>query len=217
MKKYILIVSFIFNWASNAQSKSIDSLKMKHFKFETGILIPLDNLKSKIGVSTVFGFWYRNRFENNDLLDLGLQISIPNVKNSFEFKGKDSTFQVRAKGFEFKLGTRVNKVYNLNLTSKKTNLEWSSGFGVSVFMFEDKENPEDSSGYFTDKDGKRSYNVDTNTKGLTSLYLSQGIGFTTQNFGFNLVYNFIPYNWFSKRIESDFGKSSLFVTSSFNF
>lgn len=217
MKKYIQILSIICFLNSFSQEKQINNSKFKHYKFETGILIPIDNLKSKIGVSSQFGFWYRKLQENNDILDLGFQITIPNVKDNFAFKGEDSIFQVKAKGFEFKLGTRMNKLYSINSNKKETVLEWSSGFGLSVFMFEDKENPEDSSGYKIDKNGNRVYVIDTNTKGLTSLYLSQGLSFTSTNWGINLIYNFVPYHWFSKRIDSDFGKSSLSFNTSFKF
>ena len=51
----------------------------------------------------------------------------------------------------------MNKLYSINSNKKETVLEWSSGFGLSVFMFEDKENPEDSSGYKIDKNGNRVY------------------------------------------------------------
>lgn len=207
MKKVVIIILFLLCNYVTAQEFVIDSTQFEHNKFEAGYFFPLGNLKTKIGISDQYGFWYRSRIEHNDLLDVGCNIIIPNIKNTFVYQGQDSIFNVKAKGITIMIGCRVNKLYPI--VNKKAILEWSSGFGASFFSFEDKEHPEDTSGYYEDEDGNKSYHIDTNTKSLNSLYVSQGIVLTSKKIGVQINYNFIPYNWFTKRIENDFGKSSL--------
>lgn len=114
-------------------------------------------------------------------------------------------------------GCRMNKLYPVELFHKKTTFEWSSSLGVSFFAFEDKENPEDSSGYSTNSNGEKVYNIDTNTKDLTCLFIAQGIGLNAQKYGVQMTYSFTPYSWFSKRIDSDFGNSSLSLSIYYKF
>lgn len=209
MKSLLVLASFLFFVNSNSQEISIDTTRFEHFKFEAGYLIPLGNLKSKIDTSQQFGFWYRTRIEHNDLLDFGFTIIIPKVNDSFVYTGKDSVFNVKPKGVTVQTAIRVNKLYSLKLLNKKVVFEWSSTFGGSFFSFEDKENPENTSGYYADENGSYSYHIDTNTKALTCLYAAQGVSFTGKNIGFSINYNLTPYNWFTKRIDNHFGKSSL--------
>lgn len=209
MKKLQMIISVFIILNANAQEFVKDTTKYEHFKFEAGILVPLGNLKSKINVSQQYGFWYRTRIEHNDLLDLGFNIVVPTVNNSFVYRGKDSVFDVKPRGIGVMVGFRFNKLYSLNLLKKKATVEWGSTYGASFFSFEDKENPENTSGYYADENGSYSYHIDTNTKALSCLYASQSISFTSNNIGVQVSYNFTPYNWFTKRIDNDFGKNSL--------
>ena len=106
-------------------------------------------------------------------------------------------------------GCRMNKNYPVTIFKRTKTLEWSSTFGGSFFSFEDKENPENESGWQTDENGNQVYNIDTNTKALSCLYLAQGIGLSSKRLGIRIDYNYTPYNLFSKRIEKSFGNSSL--------
>lgn len=200
---------------SNAQEFVKDTTKYERYKFETGILIPFGNLQSKIDVSQQYGFWYRTRIEHNDLLDLGFNIVVPTIKNSFVYRGKDSVFNVKPKGISVMVAFRMNKLYGFNIFQKNATVEWSSTFGASFFSFEDKENPENDSGYYTDENGNLTYRIDTNTKALSCLYAAQGVSLTSSRIGVQVTYNFTPYNWFSKRIDGDFGKSSLSLQFSY--
>lgn len=213
MKKLILIAIVFLQSNVNAQGLVKDTIKYKRFKIESGVVIPLGNLKDKIGVSNQIGFWYRTRIEHNDIMDLGMNIVLPNVENSFKYKGNDSIFNVKAKGITIMIGCRMNKSYPLNIFNKKRTFEWRSTFGASFFSFEDKENPEDESGFYTDENGNQYYRIDTNTKTLSCFYLAQGIGLSSNKLGFHIDFNYTPYDLFSKRIEKGFGNCSL--TTSF--
>lgn len=206
MKKVLVIIVLLLQIMATAQE---EPSKFEHFKLEAGVLVPLGNLKSKIGLSQQYGFWYRTRMEHNDLLDLGFNLVVPTIRNSFEYQGKDSIFHVKPKGLTIMVGCRMNKLYHISLLRNKATIEWSSTFGGSFLSFEDKENPEDTSGYYLDGNGNYSYHIDTNTKALSCIYAAQGVSVTCKNIGFQINYNFTPYTWFTKRIENDFGRSSL--------
>ena len=214
MKKLIPIIIVFFNLNATAQEFVKDTTKYKRFKIECGMFIPIGNLKDKIGVSSQTGFWYRTRIEHNDMMDFGINIIVPNIENSFAYQGKDSIYNVKAKGVTIMLGCRMNKNYPVTIFNKKQTFEWSSTFGASFFSFEDKENPQDESGFYTDENGNQVYRIDTNTKALSCVYLAQGIGLSSNRLGFHIDYNYTPYDLFSKRIQKGFGNSSLTMSLS---
>ncbi|MGV3698120.1 hypothetical protein [Flavobacterium sp.] len=214
MKNLIVLIVFGLNLSLNAQEFAKDTTKYQRIKIASGIFIPVGNLKDKIGVSSQTSIWYRTRIDHNDMMDLGLNIVVPNARNSFAYQGNDSIYNVKTKGLSFMIGCRMNKNYPVTIFNKKNNFEWSSSFGASFFSFEDKENPGDESGFYTDGNGTRIYRIDTNTKALSCFYLGQGIGVSYSKFGFHLEYSYTPYDLFSKRIEKGFGSSSLTMSLS---
>lgn len=214
MKKLIVIITLFLNLTVNAQEFVKDTTKYKRFKIEFGIFIPMGNLNNKIGVSKKTGLWYRTRIEHNDMMDLGINIIVPNVENSFVYQGNDSIYNVKAKGVTVMIGCRMNKNYPVTIFNRKRNFEWSSTIGGSFFSFEDKEKPQDDSGFYTDENGNQVYRIDTNTKALSCLYLAQGIGLSSNRIDFHIDYNYTPYDLFSKRIKKGFGNSSLTMSLS---
>lgn len=209
MKKLIAISIFCLSQCITAQEFVKDTTKYQRVRVESGMFIPVGNLKDKMGVSSQTSIWYRTRIDHNDMMDFGINIIVPNVENSFVYKGKDSIYNVKAKGLTIMFGCRMNKNYPVTIFNRKKTLEWSSTFGGSFFSFEDKENPEDDSGWHTDGNGNQVYKVDTNTKALSCVYLAQGIGLSSKSLGIHIDYNYTPYDLFSKRIEKGFGNSSL--------
>lgn len=214
MKKIVVLISFFLNLTANAQEIVKEEKKYERFKLESGIVIPMGNLKDKIGVSSQIAFWYRNRIEHDDMMDFGLNIIFPNVENSFVYQGSDSVYNVKAKGLTLMIGCRMNKNYPVTIFNRKKNFEWSSTFGASFFSFEDKENPQDESGFYTDENGNQVYRIDTNIKALSCLYFAQGIGLSSDRIGFHIDYNYTPYDLFSKRVKKGFGNSSLTMSLS---
>ena len=210
MKKYWFLF-LLCGIKGYMQIQSKDSLKSKRFKVEYGITVPTGNLSSKIGISQQFSFWYSTKITHGEELDLGITVIVPKVKERFTYQGKDSLFKVKSRMIHVLLASRFNKQFPLQGKCNGSVLEWRTSYGISFFCFEDLENPENTSGSYTNPDGSITYKIDTNTKALTSLYVGQGFGLVFKRFGLHATYNFTPYSWFSKRIENNFGNSSLSV------
>jgi hypothetical protein len=228
MKKLILLfLIFIFS-KTQSQDFKIDSTKYERYKIEFGMLIPLGNLKEKFETSPEVGFWYRTRIAHNDLLDFGIKLNLPSNPKRFNYYGKDSIFQVKPKGVNGMIGLKINKLYNLKLLNSQITLEWSSSIGYSFFVFDDiegrlyyKKNPPTQTEIDAQNEDDKKNNTyrinNTYTKALSSLYLGQGITINYKYFGLQCQYNFTPYNWFSKRIDTDFGNSSLSLGAFYKF
>ena len=205
MKKYFLLIGLsVFCLEIKAQESKIESVK-----FETGIQVPLGNLATKYELSEEFGVYYRTKLPFNDILDLGVKFYFPNVKYDFTYYAKDSTYSTKVKDINFTILGKVNKHYNFKLLKKDFVLEWTSGFGFNFLMFTDKEKLATKPTWETDENGDNVWNLNSDAKSLTSFYFSQGIGINRNRLGVSAYYNFIPYNWFTKRIEKNFGNSSL--------
>lgn len=210
----LLIISKV-----GAQEYDIDTTRYKRCKIEYGMLIPLGNLKTKFETSHELGFWFRTRIAHNDMMDFGLRLNIPSNPKEFNYQGNDSIFKLKTKGLNGVLGIRMNKIVHLN---KDISLEWSTSIGYGFFIFDDlegrlydKRNPPSQAEIDRQNEEDRKNNTirikNTYSKALSSLYLGQGITFNYKQIGMHCNYNFIPYNWFSNRIEADFGASSLSI------
>jgi hypothetical protein len=228
MKKIFLSFLILMISKSKAQESKSDSTKYERYKFETGILIPLGNLKEKLEVSQQIGFWYRTRIEHNDMLDFGINLYVPTKSNPFNYKGKDSTYSVKPRGLLGNVGVRANKLYTFKIKNETTTLEWSSSIGYHFLFFDDvenrildKKNPKSEIELLKQNEEDRENNVvrlpNPYLKGLSSLYLGQGIAVNYNHFGMYCHYNFTPYNWFSKRIDAGFGNSSLSIGGFYKF
>lgn len=217
MKKFFLLLIFISK--VGAQDLKIDSTKYKRCKIEYGLLIPLGNLKTKFETSNELGFWYRTRIAHNDMLDIGLRLSLPSNPKEFDYQGNDSIFRLKTKGLNGVLGIRMNKIMNLN---KDFSLEWCSSIGYSFFIFDDlegrlydKRNPPTQAEIDRqNEEDRKNYTVrigNTYSKALSSLYLGQGFTLNYKLVGLHCNYNFTPYSWFLGRIDKNFGASSLSI------
>ena len=211
------IAFFILIILGSHQINAQDSLKIERYKMEAGIYIPLDNLADKIGVSSQIGFWYRRPIKYNDILEIGFNMVVPNVRNNFNYKSNDSIYSVKSKGINLFVGCRINKHYYFLTNASDQYLEWISSIGLHFFSFEDKENPGDNSGYYTNEKGEKIYRIDTNTKSLMCVGIEQGFGFNFKQFGLKTLYRFTPYNWFTHKIEKGFGMSALSISVTYGF
>ena len=214
MKKSIFIFITFYFLNSNAQGYKTDSIKIKHFKFEAGLLIPVGNFKSKLGVSLQYGFWYRTIIEHKDIAEVGLNIIVPTIEESFLYQGEDTLYETKPKFITLMLGCRFNKQYSCYILNNKVAIGWASGYGLSLFSFEDKENNSPSTEYYTDSDGQKILKINTRTKALACVYLSQGIGINTKRLDFLFNFNFTPYSLYSNRVNKNFGNSSFSILMS---
>ncbi len=228
MKKlFLMFLIFIFS-KTHSQDFKIDSTKYERFKIEYGMLIPIGNLKEKFETSHEVGFWYRTRIAHNDLMDFGIKLNLLSNPKKFNYNGNDSIFQVKPKGLNGMIGLKMNKLHDLKFLNSKITLEWSSSIGYSFFVFDDvegrlydKNNPPTQAEIEAQNEEDRKNNTyrikNTYTKALSSLYLGQGITINYKYFGLQCQYNFTPYSWFSKRIDSDFGNSSISLGAFYKF
>lgn len=212
MKKIFFLFLILFFTNTEAQEFEIDSTKYERFKIDYGMLIPLGNLKDKFDASHEIGFWYSTRIVHNDIMDFGLTLNLPSNAKRFNYYGNDSIFRVKTKGLNGTVGIRINKLYKLN---QKLTLSWNSSIGYSFFIFDDlegrlydKQNPQSEQQSEQDEQGNV-VKIKTYSKALSSSCLGQGLAISYKQIGFQCNYNFTPYNWFSKRIDADFGTSSL--------
>jgi hypothetical protein len=215
MKRYIVTIFLLIIFTQmQAQIYEIDSVKIDRFRIEAGLFVPVGNLSNKMDVSKEIGVYYRIKAAHKDIVDVGFKGYFPEGSKEFTYYGRDSIYATRSKSFGFIALTKINKHYNFSLFKKEIIVEWTSGIGFNFLFFEDKESPENTSGTRINEDGNSETIIDTNSKALMSPFLSQSFGFTRKRIGFSVQYDFMPYNWFTKRIESSFGNSafSLFVS-----
>ena len=74
-------------------------------------------MTNKFEVSPSYGFWYRSRIKNNDFIDIGFNVLIPQQASSMNF------------------------IYNVSVfpfsnVSPRNNIEWNSGFGVAALFYD---------------------------------------------------------------------------------
>lgn len=207
MKKYISAILLLFCYPILAQEYPIDSLKTEKIRLEAGLFVPLGSLSNKMGISKEFGIYYRLKMPHNDIADLGFKFYFPEDNKDFTYYDRDSTYTTRSKSFGLIALTKINKHFQINIFEKEYIVEYSSGIGFNFFLFDNKVMDESGWETNTDDDGNNSYKLNTDLKALMSPYFSQSIGVSRKQLGLSLQYNFMPFNWFSKRIEGGFGNS----------
>ncbi len=208
MKKIIHILILLFCLPMVAQQFEIDSTKIERIRVEGGLFVPLGNLCNKMGVSKEIGVYYRLKMPHNDMADLGFKFYFPENNQDFTYYGRDSTYLTQSKSFGIMALMKINKEYSFHVFTKEVTFEYTSGFGINFFLFDNKEMKNTGTETYTDENGNLVYKINTDLKALMSPLVSQGFGFSRKKIGLHFQYNFTPYNWFSKRIEKSFGNSS---------
>lgn len=197
--KNIVIIALLFT-GSMAFAQGYE-----RFIVEAGARVPLDKMEDKIDVSPEFGFWFRSRMDDRDMLDIGGSFYIPTNRREFDYTTPDSIFSVKAKGVSGMAGFRVSKVYTVGFN---LSVEWLSTFGYAFFVYDDKEarylhkiHPED----FKDSDNH------SFTKAFSTFHIGQGVRLNYANVGLQANYNYTPYGLFTDYVPSNFGSHSLTV------
>lgn len=220
MKKCILIVCLFCLQYLKAQNslekleklnqselfKELEEEEYERVYVEIGLVKPIGNLSNKFDVSPCYGFWFRSKIKNNDFIDIGLNVMIPNNASNINVKYKDSTFSNGARRFGGNLGFRFAKVFPFSNVSPRNNVEWFTGFGVAT-MFYDANHKR----YEDIVNG--SYDADSSEKSyefvLATFQFSQGVKINIKNVGLQFNYQFTPYGLFDNRIEPNFGSQSI--------
>jgi len=197
MRAIVLLLACILFYQSNAQT-TVDSLTTDYERVyvEVGFVKPIGNLSDKFEISPSIGFWFRTKMFREDYIDIGFNFFILKNPSEAKFKYRDSIVNYKSKYFAINLGTRFAKVIPLSLTSKSTSLEWNSGIGLALNVYDAPKNLQFS-------DGEHTNEV------LTTFYLSQGIKLSYKNLGLQVHYQWSPYGLFNEKLEKDFGSQSL--------
>lgn len=197
MKKIIIITLLFGTLISSAQG-------YERFIGEAGMRVPLGNLADKIGPSPEFGLWFRSRMdESDDVLDIGISISIPGTAHEFDYTTPDSLYRTKAKGVCGMIGIRPTKVYTVGFD---LSLEWVSTFGYAFMMYDDKEArykhrafPEE----FEDSDNT------SFIKAFSTFHIGQGVRLNYANVGVQVHYSYTPYGLLTDYVPQNFGSHSL--------
>lgn len=199
MKKLFLFMGCAVFYAGFAQSDFVlQPNDYERIYVEAGFVKPLGKLSNKFGMSPSFGFWFRAKMSREDYFDVGFNFFIPKNPATVNFKYRDSILKYKSKYFAINIGSRFAKVVHMSLKSNDFNLEWNSGIGMALNVY-------DAPDQIKFKGKEHSGEV------LTTFYLSQGIKINYKNIGLQCHYQWAPYGLFSERLENDFGSQSIML------
>lgn len=225
MKKIIVIIFLISINVLNSQTlekNKLEELKKKQdllekqlaedkFEYErvyveVGLVKPLGNLSNKFDISPSYGFWFRSRIKNDDYIDIGLNVMIPNQASPVKLSYNDSIFSLSSRRFGGNLGFRFAKVFPLSTFSSRKNIEWNTGFGVAALFYDGNHRRYEDivNGSYDQNNSKVSYDF-----AMATILLSQGLKINFNNVGVQFNYQLTPYGLFEKRIEPNFGSQSI--------
>uniref|UniRef100_UPI00404A1C81 hypothetical protein n=1 Tax=Gelidibacter sp. TaxID=2018083 RepID=UPI00404A1C81 len=197
MKALLSILSCLMFYVGNAQ-KAQDSLSIDYERIyvEAGFIKPLGNLSDKFEMSPSFGFWFRSKLFHEDYIDFGFNFFILKNPSEVNFNYRDSIVRYESKYFGINIGTRFAKVIQLSHKSKDINIEWNSGIGLALNVY-------DAPDSLQFKDDEHTNEV------LTTFYVSQGIKLNYKNLGLQCHYQWSPYRLFNEKLEKNYGSQSL--------
>ncbi|WP_264536049.1 hypothetical protein [Flavobacterium sp. N1736] len=197
MRRFIILLIFIFSGSVFSQNESQGSSdEYERIYIEAGFLQPIGKLSDKFDLSPSFGFWFRNKLNQEDFVDFGFNFFIPKNPAQPNFKYRDSIVQYKSSHFAINIGTRFTKVILLSQRKTDFNLEWNSGIGLALNFYNAPNELE-----FGDREHTKEV--------LTTFYLSQGIKLNYKNTGIQCHYQWSPYGLFNDRVEKNFGSQSL--------
>lgn len=197
MKALLSLLACILFYVSNAQSM-VDSLTSDYERIyvEAGFVKPIGNLSNKFEMSPSFGLWFRTKMFHEDYIDLGFNMFILKNPSEAKFKYRDSIVNYESKYFGINIGTRFAKIIPLSHTSTSTNVEWNSGIGLALNIYNAPDSLQFDDGEYTEEV-------------LTTFYLSQGIKLNYTNIAIQCHYQWSPYGLFNEKLEKNFGSQSL--------
>ena len=174
------------------------------FRIDAGTFVPLNNLKSTLGISPQFGLYFGIPFSEKYRFDLGASFFIPINSKKLEYFLPDNTTLSGKADFGATMGGWVSRS---DMFKKSWFIEnrFGAGFGfLGTDIRKDKpkkNNPNDNDNY---------YNSET-------IFLCIGTGIRKWRIGLSLNYYFVPYNAFNKCFKHDFGNQYLTVSTYYIF
>ena len=190
---YFMMLIGYFGFSQN------DSISVKEYErvyIEIGMIKPLGKMADKFETSPSVGFWFRSKIVREDYVDFGFNIFVPNKSKDVDFNYRDSIVKYKSEHFGISIGTRFSKGISISNQTKNFNLEWNSGLGIALNFY---QAPKEL--VFEENEYTREV--------LTTFYISQGIKLNYKNVGFQVHYNFSPYDMFNEKIKDKYGSQSL--------
>ena len=206
MKNIILILIFLVIFDDcYSQIETDNKSEYERVVVEFGQIIPIGQLKTKFDSSINVGFWFRTRLSRNKFVDFGGNVYFPKNRNSINYEHKDSIYRLKLTKLSGLVGARYSKLFEVY---KNINFEWNSTLGLAVLGRQaiDKEeyNKNTQKNERTKKDGDYD-------QALCALALAQGFKLSRKDFGISCQFQYAPYSIFYKKIDSNFGSSSLII------
>lgn len=165
---------------------------------------PIGNLASKYESSITTAFYMRTKIAKRQFVDFGVELSgIVNGK-SVDYKVGNENIQLDGSKSALFLGFRYTR-FLIQSKNENFHIESNTGIGWKYLHY---SKPEDE--IYEDLDLKPT---------LNTIGFSQGIKLVFYGFGLHCNYQYAPYDLFNKKVEKNFGGSSINfgLSGSWNF
>lgn len=181
------------------------------FKFETGIWIPMGNLRSRVGAGPIIGihlpmFAYTQcRFR----FDVLFSVLFPQNRREFEYRYENLIFNTTLNSLGANAGFLVTRKQEIKNCRFINYIDQSVGFGLWSFKTttkKPKNNPQDKEEYY----------------GLSAPWFSLGLLlrktiFKKKSCGLQIKYNLTPFTWGKTNVQKGFGMSSVTASLMISF
>lgn len=164
---------------------------------EAGMWQPLDNLSETVNPSVNFGFWFRTKTNEKEMIEFGFNFTVPDSNLPYEFKADGTVYRNRATGLFGMVGVRYGRSYPLSADGKRS-VEIFPSLGAAFFG-QRTISVENSPGIEGEERSPRS---------LGTVHVGQGVRLNFRNIGIQAQYQFTPYA-LNPHIPKNFGAQSL--------
>ena len=165
---------------------------------------PIGNLADKYESSITTAFYMRTKIAKQQFIDFGAELSGIVKGKSVDYKVENENIRLDGSKSAFYLGFRYTRFL---IQSKDDNfhIEFNSGIGWKYLHY---SKPDDE--IYEEVDIKPA---------LNTIAISQGIKIVFYGFGLHCNYQYAPYDLFNKKVEKNFGGSSINfgLSGSWNF
>ena len=165
---------------------------------------PIGNLASKYESSITTAFYMRTKIAKRQFIDFGVELSgIVNGK-SVNYKVENENIQLDGSKSALFLGFRYTR-FLVQSKNENFHIESNTGIGWKYLHYSKPEYE-----IYEDLDLKPT---------LNTIGFSQGIKLVFYGFGLHCNYQYAPYDLFNKKVEKNFGGSSINfgLSGSWNF
>ena len=204
MNKVLFFVLFAFQLQAQDTIvfPKIDAFKRNVLEVSYGK--PLGNLANKYESSITTAFYMRTKIAKRQFVDFGVELSGIVKGNSIYYNAGTENIRLDGSKSAIFLGFRYTR-FLFQSKNENFHIESNSGIGWKYLHY---SKPEDE--IYDDLDLKPT---------LNTIGISQGIKFMFYGFGLHCNYQYAPYDLFNKKVEKNFGCSSINfgLSGSWNF